>query len=353
MRIVICVDNLRNGGGGRVASVLANALSRNHEVSVIAKEDGIKYPIKDGVGFHVLDVEFKFARIEVLFRLISYVRLIRKIHPDAIISLGYISKYTTLAKAFTGKIRFKTIDSERSAPEQVPPVKFMRWIRNYLYGKADTLVCQTRQAEQYFLRRIKVKTVVIPNPVTPGLPYWSGINSLDIVAASRLDRQKNITMLLDAFERIHRIYPQYRLLIYGEGSLETEIKSMVLDRHLEDCVKLQGFTTNLHDILSRSFMFVSSSDHEGLSNSMLEALAIGVPTVCTDCPIGGASMFIKDKKNGMLTPVKDARCFSDAMKYLIEHKELLPAMSSHAIKIRECLDSRRIAGLWMKTIDNL
>lgn len=353
MRIIILVDNLHNGGAGRVASVLANCLCENHEVHVVAKESGIKYPIKNGVGFHAFDVNFRFAKTEVLFRLIHYLRLIRKICPDVIISLGYVSKYTALAKAFTGKVHFKTIDSERSDPNQVPSANFMRWLRDYLYGKSDLLVCQTYQAEQYFRRRIKVKTVVIPNPITPNLPYWNGMNSHDIVAPCRLDEQKNIPMLIDAFERIHGIYPRYRLLIYGKGPLEHKLKELIMRKHLGNCVELRGFTTNLHDILSKSFMFVSSSDHEGLSNSMLEALAIGIPVVCTDCPIGGASMFIKDKENGMLAPVKDTRRFFEAIKYLIEHKELLPSMSAHAVKIRQSLDAETIAGLWMKTIDGL
>lgn len=353
MKIIVFVDNLYDGGGGRVASILSNALSDEYEVYCVTKESGIRYPLKDCVQYYTLDVHFKFLKLEILLRLFSYIRLIRKIRPDLIISLGYVSKYTTLAKILTGHGHFKTINSERSDPYLVPSSIFMRWIRDCCYAKADVLVCQTDRVKQYFRKRIKIKTIVIPNPITPDLPYWNGIDSFDIVAACRLDGQKNLPMLIDAFGQLHEFFPQYRLHIYGEGPLEYRLKKMISDRHLHGCVELKKFTTHLHEILSHSFMFVSSSDHEGLSNSMLEALAIGIPTVCTDIPTGGASMFIKDKQNGMLTPVKDSTKFFYAMKYLIEHKELLSGISNCAIKIRNVLAVQKIINIWMKTINEI
>lgn len=353
MKIIVFVDNLHNGGGGRVASILSNALSEEHEVSCVTKESGIKYPIKDSVRYYTLHNNFKFLKFEIIFRLVSYIRLILKIRPDLIISLGYVSKYTTIAKILVGHGHFKTIDSERSDPNLVPSSKLMKWIRNCCYGKADALVCQTYKVEQYFREKLKIKLVVIPNPITPNLPYWDGINSSDIVAACRLDEQKNLPMLIDAFGQLHKIFPQYRLQIYGEGPLEHQLREIISDRHLRNCVEIKGFTTHLHEILSHSFMFVSSSDHEGLSNSMLEALAIGIPTVCTDTPTGGASMFIKDKYNGILTPVKDSRKFFYSMKYLIEHKVLLPGISDCAIKIRNTLDAQNIINVWIKTINEI
>ena len=158
-------------------------------------------------------------------------------------------------------------------------------------------------------------------------------------------------MLIRAFNEIHKIYPYYKLHIYGEGPLKNELQQKIDELGLNDCIHLLGSTRNLHEILANSFMFVSSSDHEGLSNSMLEAMAIGIPVVCTDCPIGGASMFIRNKVNGILTPIKDSDYFFKSMKYVIDNKKLLADMSKEAIKIREDLDASVIAKQWYDIIN--
>lgn len=350
MKILIIVDNLYNGGAGRVASVLANAFIEKNIVYCVVKEPLINYKIHDNVHFHVLSGNFSFYKLEVIPRLVSYIRLIRHIKPDIIISLGHVSKYTTMANWFS-KNKICIIDSERSDPNQVPSSTFMKWIRNRFYGMADCLVCQTYQAKEYYKKILRIPIAVIPNPLTPNLPYWNGIDSFNIISACRLHEQKNIPMLIRAFNEIHKIYPYYKLHIYGEGPLKNELQQKIDELGLNDCIHLLGSTRNLHEILANSFMFVSSSDHEGLSNSMLEAMAIGIPVVCTDCPIGGASMFIRNKVNGILTPIKDSDNFFKSMKYVIDNKKLLADMSKEAIKIREDLDASVIAKQWYDIIN--
>ena len=95
-------------------------------------------------------------------------------------------------------------------------------------------------------------------------------------------------------------------------------------------------------------MFVSSSDYEGLSNSMLEAMAIGLPTICTDCPCGGARMVIKNGKNGLLVPVRDRASMKDAMKRIAESDVFSCSLSKQASKVREELSIEKIAELWEK-----
>ena len=65
-------------------------------------------------------------------------------------------------------------------------------------------------------------------------------------------------------------------------------------------------------------MFVSSSDFEGISNSMLEALGMGLPVVVTDCPVGGARMVIKSGENGILVPVGDTQAMYEAMRSVLK-----------------------------------
>ena len=98
-------------------------------------------------------------------------------------------------------------------------------------------------------------------------------------------------------------------------------------------------------------MFVSSSDHEGLSNSMLEAMAIGLPTVCTDCPCGGARMVIEDRENGILTPVGDKDALYRAMCEVIDNDVLRNKISENALRVKESYSLDKILGEWKSIIE--
>ena len=98
-------------------------------------------------------------------------------------------------------------------------------------------------------------------------------------------------------------------------------------------------------------MFVSSSDFEGMSNSMLEAMALGLPCVCTDCPAGGARAVIKDGENGLLTPVGDSHALYLAMKKVAENPELAAKLSKNSVKIREEQSVDKIIKKWMELIN--
>ena len=82
-------------------------------------------------------------------------------------------------------------------------------------------------------------------------------------------------------------------------------------------------------------MFVLTSDYEGVSNSLMEALAMGIPVIATDCPIGGSRTCIKDGYNGLLISVGDADGLCHAMLKLSENSELSEYISNNAIKIRK------------------
>ena len=99
-------------------------------------------------------------------------------------------------------------------------------------------------------------------------------------------------------------------------------------------------------------MFVSSSDYEGMSNSMLEAMAMGLPCVCTDCPAGGARAVIKDGENGLLTPVGDSHALYLAMKKIAENPGLANKLSQNSVKIRNKQSVDKIIKKWMELIDD-
>ena len=98
-------------------------------------------------------------------------------------------------------------------------------------------------------------------------------------------------------------------------------------------------------------MYVLSSNYEGISNSLLEAMAMGLPAISTDCPIGGSRMLINDHANGILVPVGDRKALCDAMKGLAENKEFAERISIEAAKLKESYSVEKIVDMWREMIN--
>ena len=200
-----------------------------------------------------------------------------------------------------------------------------------------------------FPKSVQKKGIIIPNPINGNLPErYVGERRKAIVAACRLHPQKNLPMLIEAFYLIHKSYPEYILEIYGQGAEKEKIENLAKKLGIEDRIYMPGFIDNILDKINSAAMYVSSSDYEGISNSMLEALALGVPSVVTDCPVGGARMMINDGENGILVPVGDATKFAQSMDRILRDKEFAEKLSTNAYRIREKLPLKAIAQEWLK-----
>lgn len=342
-KIMFVANRLGGGGAERVLTLLANEFHRNgYEVTV--------------VSFHHYDNPYRVDPLVIelmeeskIQQILKLRKTIKRVKPDAIIAFEYhVSMKTVIAS--TG-FNCKVIVSERNDPGGLHSRRALKWLRDYLYGCADVLVCQTNDAKVFFSERIQKKTVIILNPVKENLPRWNTLNhNKTIINFCRLDKQKNIPLLLEAFRKVHEIHPDYFLAIYGSGSEEQRIQDLILAMDLEKSVYLEPFADNIHEIACQCAMYVSSSDYEGLSNSMLEAMAMGMPVICTDCPIGGARMVIKNGVNGILTPVGDPTELSRAINDVIEYQMQAEAMGKEAGHIREALSLPSVYSRWKELV---
>jgi GalNAc-alpha-(1->4)-GalNAc-alpha-(1->3)-diNAcBac-PP-undecaprenol alpha-1,4-N-acetyl-D-galactosaminyltransferase len=112
-------------------------------------------------------------------------------------------------------------------------------------------------------------------------------------------------------------------------------------------VKLPGFASNLPEEINKAAMYISTSNHEGISNSMLEALGMGIPTIVTDCPVGGSKMFVHTGDNGILISMNDKKQLVEAMTQIAEDDTFSQKISKRAIKIRDELQALTIAEKWL------
>lgn len=226
-------------------------------------------------------------------------------------------------------------------------------IRNTLYKKARGLVFQAPGFLDYFSEDIRKKSVVIPNPISSDLPVWSADrHEKTVITASRLEKQKNLPLLLEAFQRFHEIHNDYTLLVCGVGTQEKDLKQQCKELGIENHVRFLGYRNDIHELERKSAVFALSSDYEGLSNAMLEALAIGVPTVCTDSSPGGARTYIKNGVNGLLVPVGDTGALFRGLCTLAENESLCRDISRQAQKIREELLPDKVFRRWEETVKN-
>ena len=276
---------------------------------------------------------------------------------DVVICIGErLVKYAY--KASKG-LNCRLFDAERSAHviENKETGRFIHRINKKYMKKADGIIVQTHSEMEAFKKEYK-NVYVINNPLTPNLPLPGDIKrKKEIVNFCRYSPQKNLELLIDAFNMFHKDFPDYTLRIFGDACLdgEPEYKESLYEKvkglGLNDSVLLMPSVSKIHNTVIDSAMFVSSSDFEGLSNSMLEAMAIGLPCICTDCMGGGTREVMTDRENGLIVPMNDADAMYRAMKEFAENPALAEKCSQNVIKIREKLSVEKITRQWLEVIE--
>ena len=359
MRVIVLTDSFGGGGAERVASLLINGLAADtsNEVHVCVFIDSPNYKIDmSQVHFHLLSPrQFPYV-LNVIVRIKNLVTTIKAVKPDVIYSFGPImASYVLLATKMSGlRRKIKIVSSERNDPRREPVSDVKKIVRDFCYRRSDVIVCQTQMAIDLLKERnIDTRFVIIPNPISPNLPLWEGLNSKDIISAARLTEQKNLPLMINAFERIYREFSDFRLTIYGEGELRDYLQSYIDRKGLSSVIKLPGFAKDIHQKMSKAYMYVSSSDYEGISNSMLEALGIGLPCVCTDCPVGGARMYIKNGDSGILTKVGSEYDLYEGIKTFISDRGKLLKCSKNSQMLKDELTLQAITYQWVHVAQSL
>ena len=398
-RVLLLIPHMVGGGAERVAALLMNEFAANGYAAEVAltsdrAQDVVRRDLNESVTLTLLPeilgaeslwnkikygvllkafaqifcnlfelfripvpAEFARASLTVQYRReINWLRNKLRAEPQTSV-IAFLQPAIPIAMLAARGLPNRVVFSERCDPERLMKKRYGRKFIEKYYRRADAAVFQTAFAKNGYPPAIAQKGAVIPNPIKSGLPApYSGERTKRVVTFCRISYQKNLPLLAEAFALFRERHPDYTLAVYGDAvneddrQAELQVRERIAQLGLADTVSLLPFSKNVHEEILRDAMYVNSSDYEGLSNAMIEAMAIGLPTVCTDCPVGGARSVISDGENGLLVPVGDPEALCRAMTRLADEPALAEKLSENAVKLRRELAVERIAQKWMELL---
>lgn len=359
MKLAFFLANLGAGGAERVTCTLANYLSKiGNEVLIITLLNG-KSMYKLDEKIQVVSLSNHQARDRSVFSRIknhiqrtgAYYRCIKNEKPDIVVAMLNIPIY--IALLFKKKLKTPVVISERGDPYTLYSHGGLHsFLVRKLYPKADKLIFQTQMASDYFKKIPSEKKTIVANPLSEtfsNITPFSGRRKREIVAVGRLDAGKNYSLLLNAYAKLN-VEPKPELKIFGEGPLKDELQDLTAALGVSDTVKFMGFSKNVAQDIYAAGCYVLSSNHEGMPNALMEAMALGLPCISTDCPCGGPKTLLENGVSGLLVPVGDIEALANAITKVFTMQDEAEKYSRNAFMKMKDYRPNVICTKWWKIL---
>lgn len=347
---IVFLSYLHGFGGAEKQNVmLANAMAeKGHDVTLISiSADNNCYQLNNKVKYEYLP-DRKTNVLRIATRYADIRKRLKEIKPDITINFWFQSAYMTafMKKSITGKV----IYSERGDPGDKEYSGALGIIRKIALPRIDGFVFQSKGAQSYFNASVQSRSTIIPNPVFVNAEEYPAVKTRRkaIVTVGRLHPQKNQQLLIHAFKLIADKIPEYTLEIYGDGELKEELQKLIDSLNLSNRVFLMGTSKEIHKLIYDASLFVLSSDYEGLPNTLIEAMALGIPSISTDCRPGGARQIIDDKENGIIVERNNAEKLAEAMHIILTEAEIGNRFSTSSRKKMMMYKPKTIYYQWEK-----
>jgi len=355
-KVAFFIPQLSGGGAERVVANLANQFARdNISVLLITKSRRYnEYAVSESVKRFVLDAGSgrKIRFIRSFLRVNSLRTICKEQQVDVLMSFNVPANY--MAIFATMGIRTKHIISIRNAPDFLFPRKINKIYAKLILSCVDGAVFQTVDAQQWFPKALQKKSTIIYNPVKADFYHVDyRPEPKRVVTFGRLIKQKNHQMLINAFRLVVDKFENASLHIYGEGVLKEELNELISSLKLEKHVFLEGRCYNVWDELSRASLFVLSSDVEGSPNALMEAMAVGVPSISTDCPCGGPQMLLGNTRAGFLVSLNAPNEMANSIIRILESSELRNEMSKLAKAVANHFQENTVCRDWQNYLSKI
>jgi glycosyltransferase involved in cell wall biosynthesis len=349
MRIGVILSGLGAGGAERVVALLAREWTRRGwDVVLICFEKA------DGTSYHWLPDEVRIVRrppaaarsparaaLDMLGRIAFLRRTIAREKPDLLIS--FLTKINVLALLANWGSSVPLVICERNNPERQQVWPGWRRLQDRLAHRA-MLILQTQASRRAFHHVVPGRVRVIPNPVELP-PAEVDHEARTIVAVGRLVEQKGFDLLICSFARIAAEYPDWKLVIWGEGPLRGALERSRDEKGLRDRVMLPGISREPGSWMRSGSIFVLSSRYEGFPNVLLEAMSSGMPVVAFDCPFGPAEI-VRHGEDGYLVRPENADALAAALGSLMGDEPSRRRMGLAARKNVERFGLEKVLEQW-------
>lgn len=354
--LMFYINAINGGGAARVIVQLARHFADSGYESILVtsfEDESFEYKIPDKVKrISIEKEEIKQSAIKRnVSRIVALRKLCKQYKPCALIS--FMAEPNFRAVLASAGLPIKNIVSVRNDPKREYAGLKGAIVGKFVIPRADGCVFQTEEAKAWFSKRFQKKSRVIFNDVDKVFFETEYVGGKDIVTLGRLAPQKNQKMLIKAFAAIADRYPKTNLRIYGRGVLQDELEELVENLNLTERVRFMGQTADASAVLSKAGCFALSSDYEGMPNALLEALAIGVPSVSTDCPCGGPKMLINNGENGLLVSVGDEKGFAKALDDLLSDSEFAKILGKNAKCSAQGYKTENVFNQWKNYIESI
>lgn len=353
MKILFFVQSLEGGGAERVVTNLSNYLDeQGHQITILMLYDhGVAYTVSERVR-----IECVYAQPQLLRT--NWKRLLHafKLINNSDVCVSFLSTTILLTLLLKPILKTKVICTERNYPPARYGERLQRRLKRWAH-KADAWVFQTTQQREWYGGAVNDKNAnVIPNAINK--EFLQETNEIierekTIVTVGSLQEKKNHKLLIEAFSKIALKYPDYKLVIYGEGELREDLISFCKELGVSDRVDLAGFAENIPAKIKSASLFVLSSNVEGIPNALIEAMALGLPCISTRCAGGGAELLVENGKNGLLVPVKDVEAMTEAMTRVLSDDNLAKTLGKNAMQLRETLAPEVIYKKWYNVLEGV
>lgn len=404
MKLLFITPCLANGGAEHVVARLASALAGRHEVHVACtwpagNERGM-YPVDPRVRIHEIVAQFPIRpRTPAMIYYLEHMsqakqlrQLKREIGVDASVSVLTSCNYDNV-KSRIGEPVIVSIRNilEPALGEERISANAMARIVSKTGRRADAVVCVSKnvaaeQRERFGVPSRLLRVIYNPidfsqldrdaeqEPENAAFAAFRQSHGCVIVSMGRFVPQKGHAHLLRAFAEARKSHPEAGLVLLGRGALEDELRALAQRLGISDHVLFAGFAQNPAAYLSRADVFAMSSRREGFSNALLEAAAMGLPIVSTDCNSGPRELLAPDTPSdvqtqglelagyGMLVPVctlshdvedpldASEQCFAQALVRMLEDEHVRQRYATLARERAAAFTIEAIAGEWERLI---
>lgn len=362
MRLLIYIHSLENGGAERVVANLANywaSIGWELTLVTVAARSSDFYVLDPAVERVALDLadtrpNLVAGIVRTVRRVRALRRVLRTVRPDIALSAMHTAN-VVLAAAARGLPGLRTFGSEHNFPPRAPMGTLWETMRRHAYGRLSAVVALTQECAHWLnLNTAARSLVVIPNAVTWPLPAQAPCVDPSqccapgrriLLGVGRLSAEKNFAALVGAFGQLASRHPAWDLVILGEGPERAALEAQVRDAGLPDRIFLPGRVGNPGEWYSHAALYGMTSDFEGFPNTLLEAMACGLPAVSFDCDTGPRDI-IRHGLDGLLVPAGQAAQFGAALDLLMGDDALRRAFASRAIQVRERFSMPKVAAMW-------